>query len=122
MADNDSYRDRLLQLIPGEAVVAYTTIGAIAQTDRENRWEILTFAIIVMTAVLPFYMWFAARDTNKLRIAVITVSFVLWASSIDSPLAQLGWYKPLFSSIPLILWTFAMPMFSFTEKEIHEQP
>ena len=116
MSDPGSYRDSLLKLVPAEAVAAYTTIGGIAESAVINRWTILYIAYFGLAAILPFYLRFAAGIRSWSRIVVTTISFLIWAISIDPPFGGRFDYDPLYASVVLILWTFAMPIFNFGEK------
>lgn len=113
-ADNN-YRDRLMSLIPGEAIVAYTTIGGIAHSFPSDRFYILLFSTLILLMLLPMYIWFYIGIKDKKYILVVAISFIIWATNIDTPLDSYLWFEAWFGSVVLVLWTFAMPIFGIYE-------
>ena len=108
-----NYHGRLLTLIPVEALATYTTIAGIARSFPPDRFEILIISLIFLTILLPFYMWFAVSDRNIRRIAVVIVSFIIWAINIDSPFGGFLGFQPWHATLPLVLWTFIIPTIKF---------
>ena len=109
--ETNSYTDRLLKLVPAEWVSSYIAIKGILDSNLNAGNEVYFAVIVVQLVVLPVYLRYALRITNKAQIFVTTVSFLVWVFSVGGAhFGQLGWYESYYGSITLILWTSTIPI------------
>lgn len=114
---DQTYRDKLLKLIPSEIVAAYMVIIGIIP-DNYAKWGTLIVSIVLLI-LTPFYLKRLEKVANNVQVVFCSLSFVVWVYSLGGlggPFAQWNVYEPWIGSIVLILWTLMVPLFVTTKK------
>jgi hypothetical protein len=108
----ESYRNKLLKLIPSEIVAAYMVIIGIIPKNYA-KWGTLIVAIILLI-LTPFYLKMLEKVTSNVQVVFCSLSFVVWIYSLGGmggPFMHWNIYQPWIGSVVLILWTLMIPMF-----------
>lgn len=109
-----AYLDNLTQLIPSEFIAAYLAIyNAIINANISEDYLIssyLTISGIILLFILPFYLIFVKKVGSVVNIVCSCLSLVIWVISIGKILEWTSWYKPVFATIIIILWTLVSPL------------
>jgi magnesium-transporting ATPase (P-type) len=104
-----NYQDRLLKLIPSEIVGAYIFLqGVIPQAYARWGTTVVAFILLVMT---PLYLNRIQKVKRADQVMITTISFVVWLYSLGGPFQFWGLYEAWISSVILVLWTLAVPLF-----------
>jgi hypothetical protein len=117
----ESYRNKLLKLIPSEIVAAYIVVmGIIAENVPESsaKWATLIVSLVLLI-LTPFYLKKLEKIANNIQVAFCSFSFVVWVYSLGGlggPFAHWNLYQGWLGSIVLILWTLMVPLFVTTKK------
>ena len=113
----ESYRNKLLKLIPSEIVAAYMVVIGIIPDDYE-KWGTLIVSIILLI-LTPFYLKKLEKVANNVQVVFCSVSFVVWIYSLGGlggPFMHWNIYQPWIGSVVLIFWTLMVPLFVTTKK------
>lgn len=110
----DVYSDRLLKYIPADIVAAWLVvsnfIASVDEVPDSVHW--ITFMVgIVLTA-----LW-TKKQTDEpgippaiTQIVISTGAFIVWVFSLGGPFATLVFYRPLYGSLMLLLYTLVVPL------------
>ena len=123
----DQYMDRLVKLVPAEAIAAYPLLATLAL--KEGTWAMIlvSWLLLAMSIVLRWHAT-ASGDSGPQQIAVITaaVSFIIWvyvmdgtfgialtlkSFGLDSIADALLSAKHFLSVVMLVIWTMLVPVF-----------
>lgn len=103
---DDTYREKLLKLIPSEIVAAYLVLqGLMADLEKTVLWVV----IVIMFILTYFYLkrFGNVKDTTQLFFS--TLSFPIWVYSTGSK-QLFEFYEPRIASIVLVIWTLVIPL------------
>jgi hypothetical protein len=112
----DAYITKVVKYIPAEVVAAYVAAsraleGAKDQVPLETLLWVVT---LVLTALTPLWILFAAAEHGKPRPAfqagAAAVAFVCWVFALGGPFGLQTWYRPVYGTLVLILATLVMPL------------
>lgn len=112
--DFQGYLDRLMKMIPGEAVGLYLVgSGFIPATQS---LVLLIWSIICLAGVIAIKAYGTADRANQIppdwiHVAISSVAFVIWVYSIGGPFAAYGIATPYIGSLLVLAWTFFVPIF-----------
>jgi hypothetical protein len=123
----DQYMDRLVKLVPAEAIAAYPLLAKLA--SEEGAWALIlvSWLLLAMSIILRRHAT-ASGDSGPQRTAVIVaaVSFIIWvyvmngtfgitllinSIGLDSIGAALLSAKSFLSVVLLVIWTMLVPVF-----------
>ena len=105
----DTYRDRLIKLIPAEIVVAYLVLQQPLITEGS---EVVILVTIAVLFVLTFFYLRLLGGVKKLtQLVFSSLSFLIWVYSIAPEEILMDLYRPQLASIVLVLWTLLIPFF-----------
>jgi hypothetical protein len=123
------YLDRLLRLIPAEAVSLYLVGSGLIPPDplpvsgppsagRVGTHAIAStiWAVVCLIAVLLVRIRYTAdpqqhEGTQWPAVAVSAIAFVIWVYTLGGPFADFGIYVPWLGSLLVLAWTFFVPYF-----------
>ena len=83
---DDSWGERVAKLLPAEATALFVTVNGFVNASGENlatRAYIMIAVAIVATACVPIFLTKVYKVANTWQIAICTLSFPLWAMSIN---------------------------------------
>ena len=113
----NSFKDRLVKLIPSEIVTAYVTIqGLISSVGTgnsvQNTHTLMWIIIAVLFILTPLYLWQVGNVKKMGQIVFTSIAFLIWVLAIGSPLGTiLGFASTFIGSIVLVLYTLMIPFF-----------
>jgi hypothetical protein len=121
---DQSYKDKLLKLIPSEIVAAYLVILGILnnqqiiiqEADITEIFQWIVFGIILV--LTPVYLRKFQNVMKISQLVLTSISFVVWSYSLGGPFIVSGLHHSTIASIIMILWTLAAPTFVKTNPGI----
>jgi hypothetical protein len=111
--DNQSYRDRLLKLIPSEIVAAFLVIEGMLEPSLTARDlpVAVSWAVFALLFVLtPVYLCQVHQVRRLPQLALTTVTFAVWVYTLGGPFKYQGWHSATIASVVLVLWTLVIPL------------
>lgn len=117
--DSDDYASRLVKYVPAEIVTLFVTLNSMVATNAaEEPW--LQWAVFgILLVITPIYTNHLTKATNMppayKQIIIATLSFVFWVFAIGGPFVQMFWYKSIYGTILLPIYTFVVPMLDSAE-------
>jgi hypothetical protein len=111
----DGYFNKLVKYIPGDIVGAWIfASSAIKEASGVPTTATLWIAFAVLLIITPLWTW---RNTKppadppaRTQIIISTISFAVWVFALGGPFATLGFYRPLFGSLILVLFSLVVAM------------
>ena len=118
----DGYFDKLIKYIPSEIVGAWIAIkGLIASDDTVPQDNFLwtLFAIFtILTAVWIFKQTSEPKKPPAVTLIMLsTGAFIIWVFALGEPFSSLTFYRPVYGSISLILYTLIVALINPSEGE-----
>jgi hypothetical protein len=112
----DSYFDRIIKYIPADVVGAWVAItGLIAGSSGVPAGTLLWVLLVVMMAItMAWTLQQTALPGKPPAIAqavLATGSFFVWVFALGGPFTALTFYRPLYGSLLLIVYTVAIGLF-----------
>ncbi len=109
----DTYFDRIVKYIPADIISAWVAVtGLISGRDDIPVNAILWIAFIVGIIVTAFWI---LRETSEppgkpalTQTSISTGAFVVWVFALGGPFSTLAFYKPVYGSLILILFTLVV--------------
>lgn len=120
---NQSYKDKLLKLIPSEVVGAYMVIQGIMSGQNivvsgKDITTVFSWVVFLVVFLLTPLFLYRVHNVKRLSQLVITsISFLVWGYSLGGPFELNNLYHPQIASIILVLWTLIIPLAVKTKKE-----
>lgn len=112
----DGYFDRLLKYIPADVVGLWLTGSGLIRSQAENASRVsLLWLLFIVGLVLAFF-WTrkqtaeVGKPTAWRQILLACGSFFVWVFAIGGPFAEVSFYKPLYGSLLLLIYTSAIPL------------
>jgi hypothetical protein len=119
-----AYLDRLMRMIPGEAVALYLIgAGLIPNTDQVM---LASWSVVCLLGVITIRIY-GTRDPDAnlgpqwTSVIVSSLAFIVWLYSLGGPFAALGIHVPYVGSLLVLAWTFFVPFFYKGEAELAEK-
>ncbi|ODH01470.1 hypothetical protein A4S05_28865 [Nostoc sp. KVJ20] len=119
----DSYFDKLIKYIPSEIIGAWIAIKGLIKSASgvpvNNSLWIIFFILIGLTSVYIFKQISVSEQISSkeeklsitTQIIISTLAFIVWTFAIgEEPFSSLPLYKPVYSSIILILFNLIIPL------------
>ncbi|NEP53497.1 MAG: hypothetical protein F6K65_33750 [Moorea sp. SIO3C2] len=113
----DTYFDRVVKYIPADIVSAWIVVtNLIKSADNVSvntlLWISFIFGII-LTATWTLKQTSVPRKKIAItQTAISTVAFVVWVFALGVPFSTLGFYRPIYGSLILILYTLIVAIIS----------
>lgn len=125
----DNYTSRIIKLIPAEIVAAFVAADAALRsvTDLSTTEVFITNCIVFASLWIftPIYMYRVSSETkmdakakrNRNRQVILSSgAFLVWVFTLGGPFEALSWYRPVFGTVMLILYTLLVPIVFEAEK------
>ncbi len=112
-SEANSYKDRLLKLIPSEIIAAYITLqGLVKGINNIHEKELLFIIIGILFLITPFYLYKVSMVTKKTQIAISSIGFLVWVFTTNPPIDKI-WDIPtaFLGSLTFIIYTLFIPIF-----------
>ena len=103
----DSYRERLLKLIPSEVLGTYMAVtAALVSMDPSTMSTVLLWVVFgICLAATPLWLWFGQGVRKVLQIVLTSIAFVIWVMTVSGPFTTIPDYKPVIGTVFLILFS-----------------
>ncbi|NEP35644.1 MULTISPECIES: hypothetical protein [unclassified Moorena] len=115
----DGYFDRLIKYIPSEILGAWIAIKGVLTSANDVPINLIWVVFIFLVFVTPFWILKLTSESNKppavTQIVVSTGAFVVWVFALGEPFSSLGFYRPVYGSLLLILYNIIIPLFNPSE-------
>jgi len=112
--ETDQYADRLLKYIPADVVGAWIAITGLINGTTSIPGPVFWGVFFVMLVLAALWTWRQTSIPNKppavTQIVVATIAFVVWVFALGGPFVALSFYRPVYGSLALILYTLAVPL------------
>ena len=121
-AQVDTYFDRVVKYIPADIVSAWVAVtGLIGGRTDISVDSILWIAFVLGIIITAAWMWRQTSEPERetaavTQILISTVAFVIWVFALGGPFANLGFYKPVYGSLLLILYTLIVGIIILAEE------
>jgi hypothetical protein len=109
-SERDSFLQAVLKLIPSEVIAVFVFIQGVM--PRLLAPQLVVSLLLV--AMTPLYLRFAAGVRSRAQTVVSTLSLVVWIFALGQGpfrFVRSPFYEPWYGSVALALWTLVPPMF-----------
>lgn len=114
----DDYIARLIKMIPGEIVAAYTAGAAAIPVDKDDPEKNLFWLIawaVFCGIILIVIRCQATKDpttgkSQKGAVALALSAFVIWLYILGGPFAAASWYEAWLGTLMAIGWSLIVPL------------
>jgi len=115
-ATSDSYKERLLKLIPAEVISLYVSLDSIIRASGQptsQTTEAAWFIFWIGLVATPLFLWRMSKVDKWLQLVIATGAFAVWVLALGGPFATLDWVRDhkLIAAFILPIYTFAIPLF-----------
>lgn len=116
----DTYFDKVVKYIPADIVGAWVAVtGLITGAQNVPSTTLLWIVFVVGVVLTAAWTWFQTNQQNQptavTQILISTLAFVVWVFALGGPFATLGFYRPLYGSLLLILSTLVVGLINPAE-------
>ncbi len=118
----DTYFDRVIKYIPADIIAGWTTATGLLHSDPEAPKNTLLWVLFVIFILLTT-AWTLRQTTEKnkppalTQTAISTGSFAVWVFALGGPFVTLAFYRPLYGSLVLILYTLIVSLINPPEDQ-----
>jgi hypothetical protein len=107
--ESDNYYNRLLKLIPAEAIAFYLALDGIASNMKNS--DTLLWIIFFVSIVGTWLYIVKMTNVKKFFQQLWTVlAFCIWVFVIGGPFQQYEWYDENYGKLLVTAYTFFMPL------------
>ena len=112
----DGYFDRLLKYIPADVVGLWLTGSGLIQTSPDDLSRVGLLWLLFVLGLVFSFLWTRKQTAESQKpiawrqIFLSCGSFFVWVFAIGGPFAELTFYKPLYGSLLLLIYTTAIPL------------
>jgi hypothetical protein len=106
----DTYFDRVVKYIPADIIAAWTAATGLIASATNVPSKLLSWIVFGVGLVLT--PWWIQAQTSKpglpsarTQIMIGTLAFAVWVFALGGPFTGLSFYRPLYGSLLLILFT-----------------
>ncbi len=109
-----SYLDRLMKMLPAEALSLYLVGAGIIPTSAP-RGVLLGWFIFCLGAVIGLRIWGTSDKDENLpvdwtHVVISGVAFIIWVYTMGGPFKLYGVYIDYLGSLLVLAWTFFVPL------------
>jgi hypothetical protein len=112
--DTNSFKDRLVKLIPSEIITAYVTIQGLisAYTGAGNKETLMWIVFAILFVLTPIYLYFVTDVRKWGQIIFTSIAFIIWVIAVGSPIPTILDFPSVFiGSVLLVIYTLLIPFF-----------
>ncbi len=110
----NSFKDRLVKLIPSEIITAYVTIQGLISgyVGEGNKLTLMWIVFATLFVLTPVYLYFVTDVRKWGQIIFTSIAFVIWVIAVGSPITTILDFPSVFiGSVLLVLYTLLIPIF-----------
>ncbi|MDZ7969124.1 MAG: hypothetical protein RM368_29940 [Nostoc sp. DedSLP03] len=111
----DTYFDKVIKYIPADIVGAWVTVTGLIKSGGDVPTTMLLWIAFILGIVLTA-VWTVKQTSVKnkppaiTQTVVSTGAFIVWVFALGGPFVTLGFYRPLYGSLLLILYTLIVAL------------
>lgn len=110
----NSYLDRLLKMIPAEAISLYMVGKDLVPDDQPA--ALIFWAVVCLVGVVLLRVYGTAdpaedKPTDWVHVAISSIAFLILVYSLGGPFRAYGLYVPYLGALLVLAWTFFLPIF-----------
>jgi hypothetical protein len=112
--ESNSFKDRLVKLIPSEIITAYVTIQGLisAYTGAGDKITLMWVVFGALFVLTPIYLYFITDVRKWGQIIFTSIAFVIWVIAVGSPITTILNFPSIFiGSVLLVIYTLLIPFF-----------
>ena len=127
-ADVDTYFDRVVKYIPADIIAAWTTASGLIKAASNVNQQLLVWITFTIGLILtPLWILKQTHKEDlqpaKTQAAIGFFAFAVWVFTLGGPFANLPFYRPIYGSLVLILYTLLVGFIEPKEGPVkHESP
>jgi len=111
----DTYFDRVIKYIPADIVGAWVAVtGLINSATNVPSATVFWIAFIIGGVLTAVWTLRQTREPKKppaiTQTMISTGAFIVWVIALGGPFATLEFYRPLYGSLLLILYTLVVAL------------
>jgi hypothetical protein len=112
----DTYFDRVIKYIPSDIVSAWVLANSLINSSQDDvpKAMILWIAFGCGVALTAVWTWKQTEVPGKrpayTQILISTVAFVVWVFAVGGPFVHLTFYRPVYGSLLLVLYTLVVAL------------
>ena len=112
-AQVDTYFDRVVKYIPADIVSAWVAVTGLISGRKDIPVNtILWLAFLIGIFITAAWVFRQTAQPNKrpaiTQTGISTGAFIIWVIALGGPFATLAFYKPVYGSLLLILYTLVV--------------
>lgn len=116
----DGYFDKLLKYIPTEIVGGWIAVtGLIKSASNIPANTVLWLLLVIFTGLTAAYILRQTSEPKKplaiKQTTISTIAFLVWVFALGEPFSSLGFYRPIYGSILLIVYNLTIPLINPVE-------
>lgn len=120
---NSPYAEKVANLVPSEFIMVYLSIDVLVEKKQDVTFIVTLAAMLILLVLLPFYLWRVCKLRNRLQIALMMISFVVWVYALGGPFPTLRIWWPQSGAAILALWSLVPPIFGLEKQPVRvEEP
>jgi hypothetical protein len=108
----DTYFDKVVKYIPADIVGAWVAVAGLIGESAPSQSSVHWIAFAAMLALTALWTGRRTQEPGKrvalTQIVISTVAFAVWVFALGGPFAALDFYRPLYGSLVLILYTLVV--------------
>jgi len=109
----DTYFDKVIKYIPGDVVAAWVAVSALVKTaNNVPRTTVMWICFVAGLVLAAAWTWkqthVSGQSPAVKQIVIATIAFGVWVFALGTPFDGLEWYRPLYASLLLILFTLVV--------------
>ncbi len=122
----DGYFDRVMKYIPGDIIGSWVAVTGLIESagDDVPVNMILWTGFIIGVVLTAVWTLKQTREKNKrpamTQTIVSAVAFIVWVFALGSPFSTLEFYRPLYGSLALILYSLVVGLIIPSEDSIKQ--
>ncbi len=111
----DTYFDKVIKFIPADLIGAWVTVTGLINTATNVPTSTILWIAFIIGAILTAIWTLRQTKEPKKRPAITqtvisTGAFIVWVFALGGPFATLGFYRSLYGSLLLILYTLVVAL------------
>ncbi len=110
----DTYFDRVIKYIPADIVGAWIAIMGLINSTVNVPSIILWVVFGCMVVLSALWTWRLTTEPKMspaiTQTLIATGAFIVWVFALGGPFATLAFYRPLYGSLLLILYTLVVAL------------
>jgi hypothetical protein len=108
------YLDRLMKLIPGEAMGLYLVGSGLIPSSDKNvlaLWALVCLVAVIVVRVFGTADLREGLTVDWVHVVLSSIAFIIWVYTSGGPFEAFGLHVPYVGSLLVLAFTFFVPIF-----------